>query len=246
MIRHLTRFFFVLTAMVMLATMHLNAQSNTVIKDMTLKDIGMGGRMMRMSENSIFLDDAGMHFEGYINMDLKKHVGKRIVCIVNPLDTNGNILYDEKGEMMNMKAFVVEQANTTLNVDIPYMWLNLTEKQNYFPFGITLLETVDKAIVVEIVNVDSTKISVDRQNIGDKLASDLLGGSEGIAEMFLGGLFGADEEIEHTCHACDGDGICSECYGAAFFDPSKCRRCAKDPGICRRCKGSGKETISVY
>lgn len=240
------KIFFAITAMVMSATMHLNAQSNIVVKDMTLKDIGMGGRMMRMDENRIFLDDAGIHFEGYINMNLKEHVGKRIVCIVNPLDTNGNILYDNKGEMMNMKAFVVKQANTTLNIDIPYAWFNLTEEQNYCPFGITLLETIDNAIAIEIVNVDLTKISVDRQNIGNKLTSDLLGGSDGVVDLFLGGLFGADEEIEHTCHACDGEAICSECYGVAFFDPSICRQCAKDPGICRRCKGSGKETISVY
>ena len=233
------------------------AQNSSIeIKSMKFDQMGMGGRMVRLSDDGIFLDDAGMHFEGYINMKINGYMGKRLVCMVEPLSTKGKKLADERGQMMNLTPFNVksDQFSGELNVDVPYAWIEMDQKPTNFSFEVTIIGPDGKPIANKVLSVDPRTMKVDSDKMGSKMMGDIFGVS-GNSEQevaagvmmngLLGGLFGPSVTAEHTCGACDGEGLCPECYGDAFLQPSLCRRCSRDPGICRRCKGSGKETVGI-
>ena len=244
------------TIMLFAASECIQAQGIIEIKSMKFDQMGMGGRMVRLSDNGIFLDDAGMHFEGFINMTINGFVGKRLVCMVEPLDKDGDRIADRKGQLMNLTAFNVKsnQFNGELNVDIPYAWMDLKSKPTKFSYVITIIGPDGEPISSKTLNVDPQTIKVDGNKMGAKMMGDMFGvkgnSEKDVAagvmmEGLLGGLFGPSVTAEHTCSACDGEGVCPECYGDAFLNPSLCRRCSRDPGICRRCKGSGTETVDI-
>lgn len=235
----------------------VKAQGSSVeILSMRFDQMGMGGRMVRGGNEGIFLDDAGMHFEGYIKMKVNGYVGQRLVCMVEPLDKDGDRLADGKGQLMNLTAFNVksDKFNGELNVDIPYGWLQLDQKPSKLSYVVTIIDPESEAVAQKTVDVDPMSIKVDGDKMGSKMMGDIFGVSGSnekevaagvMMNGLLGGLFGPSVTAEHTCGACDGEGLCPQCYGDAFLKPSLCRRCSRDPGICRRCKGTGKETVGI-
>ena len=235
------------------AASSVQAGGKVTFQSLIFNNMGMGGRMIRISDNGIFLDDAGMHFEGLLKMKVTGLRGERLICIVAPVDKDDNVMEDRQGELSNLTAFRVTSDNftKTLPVEIPYTWINMERKEMSFRFDVTIVNSKMEEVGKQIIQVAPQDITVDRANMANKMAGDMLGfggGDGGGLDVggLLGGLFGgSDATSEHLCSACDGTGLCAQCYGDAFFDPSKCRRCAQDPGICRRCKGAKTETVEI-
>lgn len=223
-------------------------------KTMKFNNLGMTGRMIRIGDNGIFLDDAGMHLEGTLTMKITGMRGQRLICVVAPLDHEGNMLADRRGGLSNLTAFRVNGDAFTkeLPVEIPYTWLDLEHERASLSFDVTIVNSKLEEVAKTVIQVDPRNINVNSDQLPSKMMGDIFGGGggddggAGLLGSMLGGLFGgSDATSEHICSACDGTGLCAECYGDAFFDPSQCRRCAQDPGICRRCKGAKKETVEI-
>jgi hypothetical protein len=239
-------------ALIMFALSNV-AQAGTVdILGMSINNLGMGGRMIRLADGEIFLDDAGMHLEGVVKLKITGFNGQRLVCALAPLNAQGETLEDRVGVCANLTGINVASDQQTVNlaVAVPYGWMDLGNERATFSFKVIILDSDVKTVVSKVVNVAATSINIDRDNLPNKLMGDLLGGGSGGGGLdmgsLLGGLLGGPSATsESVCGACDGTGLCPECYGDAFFDPSMCRRCSRDPGICRRCKGTKTETVNI-
>ena len=227
-----------------------NGAGTVELKKIAFNDIGMGGRMIRMSDEGIFLDDAGMCLEGTLTLKVNGFAGQRLICVLHTLDEEENTMADSHGEALSMYAFVPQGAQATCNVKVkvPYVWLSLDSKPSRIPFGVTVLNAKQEVVSEGIIDLDPRDVQVDGSKLPQKMMGDMFGGADGGELMgdIIGGLFGGNTaRVEHVCGACDGTGLCPDCYGDAFFDPAACRRCVRDPGICRRCKGNKKETTKV-
>lgn len=224
----------------------VQTDSGVEITGMSIDNVGMGGRLIRLTESSIFLDDSGLHLEGAVNIKASGFQGKRIICMLEPLDANGERQADRQGDALSLWAVNVPNAQYAgkIKVSVPYGWLDLENKRQYLSFAVTLFDSELQELTRKTVQVDAQSIKIDGNKAGHKIAGDLLGGSEGLMGGILDGLLGGSTaKAESLCRSCDGTGICPECEGDGFFSPSVCRRCAKDPGICRRCKGEKKESV---
>lgn len=234
----------------------IHAESPITIKGLTLDRVAMGGRMYRMGDNGLFLDDAGMSMEATLSLTATGMTGQRLIAIINPLDAEGNILADSEGEAMTMIPFRVtgDGKLCTMTFRIPYGWLPIDQKKKKIEkmqFGITVMNAKKEEIFAEVYSYDPRNFKTDRENMPNQLMGDLFSGGGGngpgmgLGDL-LGGMFGGNTATtEHLCGACDGMGVCPQCYGDAFFDPSVCRRCSQEPGVCRRCKGNKTETTKV-
>ena len=232
------------------------AASPVTIKGLTLDRVAMGGRMYRMSDNGLFLDDAGMSMETTLTLSVTGMTGKRLIAIIHPLDNEGNILADDEGEAMTMVPFRVsgDGKNCRMTFRLPYGWLPIDQKNKKIEkmkFGISVLDSKKEEIFSEVYTYDPRNFKTDSKNMPDQLMGDIFGGGGGngpgmgLGDL-IGGMFGGNTATtEQLCGACDGMGVCPQCYGDAFFDPSVCRRCSQEPGVCRRCKGQKTETTKV-
>jgi hypothetical protein len=225
---------------------------NIEFKVMKFNNLGMTGRMIRLSDNGIFLDDAGMHLEGTLTLKVTGMRGQRLICVLSPLDSEGNLLADRRGELCNLTAFKVNSDASTIElpVEVPYTWINTKERELSLNFNVTIVNSKVEEVAQKVIQVAPENVNVNSNDLPSKMMGDIFGGGDGDGGDMLGGLLGglfggSDATSEHICSACDGTGLCSNCYGDAFFDPSQCRRCAQDPGICRRCKGAKKEKVDI-
>ncbi len=215
-------------------------------------NVGINKRMLRLGENGLILDNAGMCLEVTVAFSAKGITGRRVICEITPLDANDNYFVDSMGEVAAMEGVTIPSSDWSgkVMIPMPYSWVVTDEnkKQGYVKLGVTLAmmgeEEIKDTQIIKIAN-DEMKLS-DKKNLGNKLMGDLFGGSS--SGGLMGGLLGAmldtsDGEITQKCPNCDGTGVCDHCDGDAFFDPQICRKCANDPGICRRCKGEGEITV---
>lgn len=222
-----------------------HADASIEITGMTIDNVGMGGRLIRLNDNSIFLDDAGLHLEGAVNIKASGFQGKRIICMLEPLDADGDRQADRLGNALCLWAVNVPNAQYAgkINVSVPYGWLDLENKRQYLSFAVTLFDSELQELARKTVQVDAKSIKIDGMQARDKIVGDVLGESDLVGGV-LDGLFGGSTaKAESLCRACDGTGLCPDCYGDGFFSPSSCRRCSHDPGICRRCKGAKTESV---
>lgn len=220
----------------------------------SVTNVGLNKRMLRMDDNGLIVDNAGMCLEVTVAFSAKGIPGRRVICELTPLDANDNYFVDSKGEVAAMEGVTIPSSDWSgkVMIPLPYTWVVTDEnkKLGYVKLGVTLAmmgeEEIKDTQIVKIAN-DDMKLS-DKKNLGNKLMGDLFGGSSSGGGGLMGGLLGAmldtsDGEITQKCPNCDGTGVCSHCDGDGFFDPQVCRKCANDPGICRRCKGEGEITV---
>ena len=230
------------------------AQAGTVqFGKMIINNMGGGGRMVRMGDNGIFLDQTGFCMESEVTLKLNGFNNQRLVLVVMPADVDGNVFEDRRGEMMTMVGFKVmgNQASKTVKVKLPMTWVYENDKKVRLTFQLSVLDSDVNEVASKLVTINPTDVNIDRNQLPGKMMGDIFGGGDDedggdLVGGLLGGLFGGPSATqEHLCSACDGTGLCPDCYGDAFFKPSSCRRCGNDPGICRRCKGNKKEKVEV-
>jgi len=240
-----------------LATLMMFACTPTVlagtveILGMTIDNLGMNKRMIRMGDDGIVLDNAGLNLESTVKLRITGFVGQRLVCAVAPLNAQGEELADRIGVCANLTGINVtsDQQTVNLKVPLPYGWMDLQQERLNLSFKVLIFNSDVQRVAGKVVEVPTTSIHIDHDNLPAKMMSDLLGGGGDGGGLDMGGLLGGllggpSISSEEICGACDGTGLCPECYGDAFFDPSMCRRCSRDPGICRRCKGEKTETVN--
>ena len=241
-------------AIMLLTSVSAIAAGTIELKSLSFNNIGMGGRLIRMGDNGILIDNAGMHLEGQLNMRVNGYMGQRLICAIAPVDAEGYSLADGNGNCIALVAFKVTSNQFTKNlpIEIPYTWIQADGNSVNLTFDVTILNSSVEEVAHKVITLNPNDVNIDRSNIGNKMLGDVLGfGGDGGSEAdlmggLIGGLLGGPSASqEYICNACDGTGLCPECYGDAFFNPSICRRCAQDPGICRRCKGAKKETVDV-
>lgn len=227
---------------------------NVEFGKMIINNMGAGGRMVRMGENGIFLDQTGFCMESEVTLKLNGFNGQRLVLAVMPADADGSLFEDRRGNLMTLTGFKVMggQANKTVKVKLPMGWVYGNDKSVRLTFQLAVFDSEVNEVASKLVTINPKDVNINHEQLGGKMMGDLLGGGDddaGGGDMLgglLGGLFGgSDATQEHICSACDGTGLCSECYGDAFFNPASCRRCGNDPGICRRCKGAKKEKVEI-
>lgn len=216
------------------------------VGSVSIDNIGMNKRLIRLNDNGILIDNSGICVEVSVGIKAGDLTGHRVLCIVNPLDSEGNILADSNGEAMSATALTIPSVNYAGKVmlPIPYGWLN---SLNNVKLGVSLMCLGnDEVGEMKVIDLDSNSINIDKSRVGNKLMGDMLGGSSsgGLGGILMEGLFGgSDAESTQPCPSCEGTRVCQHCDGDGFFDPKSCRKCATDPGICRRCKGEGTVTI---
>ncbi len=219
------------------------------LRNITLDDIGMGGRMMRISDNgNLFIDEAGICLEGHISLRVTGHNGQRLFCIVAPIAGDGELLADNYGEAMNINAFKVNSTQgNKVRFRIPYTWLDLENKRTQISFYVSVVNADFTEIGNGTISLDPHKINIDTSNMPERMLGDILGGNDrfGLGDLFLGMMGANTASIKKQCISCDGSGLCPQCDGMGFFKPSICNRCSHDPGICRRCKGAKIETTRI-
>lgn len=228
-----------------------SAQSALIsIGKINIDNLGMNKRMIRFSDNGIIVDKAGLCVQVNVGIKATGLAGKRLICLVAPLDKDGYMLQDNLGDAESSAAITIPNQNYSgiLTVPLPYSWVitDINRKLESIKLGVSVICFGDDDLTAnkEVILTESD-INIDRSKLGSKLMGDMLGFSEGGA---IGGLLGAffdssDAESTETCPVCDGTGVCQHCDGDAYIDPSICRKCHEVPGICRRCKGEGTITI---
>ena len=60
----------IFTALVWLASTVTLKAGTVEVLGIKISNLGMGGRMIRFGDDGIFLDDAGMHLEGVVNLKI--------------------------------------------------------------------------------------------------------------------------------------------------------------------------------
>ncbi len=239
--------FYSLFAILLFGIVYATVQAATIsIGAVKIENMGMNKRMVRINDNGIFLDNAGMCVEVTVNVTAKGLAGKRVICSVNPLDGDGDILGDNLGEAVSLGAVSIPNDNYAckLVIPVPYTWIDMdSNRKNGIKLGVSAacmdIEDIGEAKTVVLADSD---VKIDRSKLANKMMGDMLGGDP--MGVLISGLFDtSDAESTETCPSCEGTGICPHCDGDAYFDPAACRKCASDPGICRRCKGEGTITI---
>jgi len=228
----------------------LKSSSNVKILGLKIDNLGVGGRLVRMRDAGIFVDDSGVHLEGKINLQLSGYAGKRLVTVLNVCDEDDNLLADNNGELCSLTALQVASNNCkgTVDVDIPYTWVDLEHKPTTLNFVVSIFDFGQETPVLlsqSLIKIDASTVTIDRSNLPNKMMGDLLGGGKGGGLDAASLLFGSGDTAEHTCSKCDGTKVCEYCDGDAFLNPSVCRKCAQDPGICRACKGTGTQVVEL-
>lgn len=236
----------VCSLLIVLCFLPASAAGEGKISGFQIDNVGMGGNMFRLDGNKyLFLDDLGMHLEGYANVSLPPVSNKRVFCMIMPI-LDGQPLSDDKGICLHIVAF--NSSDGKVKIEIPYFWIASGQKEVDMTKKINLkiYESIDKAPLVETtVSLAEMNVKINREGLGEKMIGDMMGGSSGIGESILEGMFGSGDKIESTCAACEGEGICPYCDGDGFWTPASCRKCSRNPGICRRCKGTGYEEHEV-
>lgn len=217
-----------------------NATDDGKVISLLFNNITMNNPMFRQAEGGhLILDKQGMSLEGNISVNVKNHRGDRIVCLVSPI-VNGNMLADSYGECTAIIAFTPNSESVQVNVPfaLPYGWMgmNMNSKMNEpenLQVEVNVIDLKREAVLASaLFDIGPQHIQLNQQDVPMNMLSSLFGGT-------------ADGDLTHTCAACDGTGLCSQCYGDAYLSPSNCRHCAGNPGICRRCKGLGEEGTNV-
>lgn len=205
-----------------------------------LDNITMNNPMFRLTKDAnIILDKQGISIEGYVTVNVKNHRGDRILCFIKPI-VDGNCFEDDKGDCEILVAFTPNSDSSTVNVPfaIPYSWLgidmsNKTDKPKSWQVQVQVMDLTDSNdIAWALFDIQPENVQINQQDLPMHMVESLFRGS-------------ADGDLTHTCTACDGSGLCAECYGDAYLKPSICRRCSDSPGICRRCKGIGEEGTNI-
>lgn len=214
----------------------------------TVKNVGINKRLIRLNDSGLIIEDSGLCLE--VSVDYRSYglAGSRVICLIHPLDAQGNMLSDRTGDAVSLGAVTIPSSsyNGTLVIPLPYQWVLADGKNTEsIKMGVSLVcvgnEDVDDNKIVTLSGAD---IQIDKNRLGNKMMSDFMGSSGDMMGDMLGSLLGgSDVESTGPCVACDGTGICPHCDGDAYFNPSSCRKCSSDPGICRRCKGKGTTTI---
>lgn len=213
-----------------------------------VQNVGIGKRLVRLNDSGIFLDDSGLCLEVSVNFHSSGLAGERVICLLHPLDADGNILGDQSGEAVSLGAVTIPTSNYngTLVIPMPYQWvLADKDRKQSVSMGVSLACMGDESVGEDkIITLTEAEMNIDRNSIGSKMMSDVFGSpGDMMGGLFEGLLGGSDAEATQPCSACDGTGICPHCDGDAYFSPSACRKCSSDPGICRRCNGTGKVTV---
>lgn len=237
------------------AVLSVSAQQPSVsIGVVKIDNIGMNKRMVRLSENGLIVDNAGMCVEVNVKVKATGLAGGRLLCQVMPTDQEGNMYEDKYGLISSSGAINIPTSNFSgdMTIPLPFAWVinDANQKMESVNLGVSLIcfgdEEEDDIEDSKIVHLSGADIDIDRSQLGRKLIGDALGFSDeaGAMETLLGGLFDtSDAESTQPCPVCDGTGVCQHCDGDAYVDPRVCRKCNADPGICRRCKGTGTVTI---
>lgn len=232
------------------------AAEEVEVGDISLTDVSMGGRLVRMGNNGLILGSTGMSLKGTVGMKINGYEGRRLICMLQPLTEKDEVLEDKRGDLMNLIPFIVEgDGACAVEVKVPYGWLDLSKKPKTIHFGVTILDNKGDALAQKVVVIETNKMKINgnvspERMLGEMMSGDGSGSDDdsggGLLGGLLGGMFGGSSATaEHICSACDGTKLCPACEGDAFFDPDICRRCSRDPGFCRRCKGTGKESVNV-
>ncbi len=233
-----------------LSVINVMAEPSLTVVDANVTNVCMSKRLVRVFDNYITAEDCGMGLEVTVNLKVEGLDGMRILCIVNPLDAEGNTMNDRQGEAHSTAAFNVvgNSDNCTVTVPLPYNWLvtEETKASGKVMLGVTAMAIGQEAGDMKIFTIDESKMNIDRSNLPNKLMGDVLGGStgeDGLLGGLMGSLFGtADATSEEECPSCEGSRICPHCDGMGYLDPTVCRKCINDPGFCRRCHGIGTIT----
>jgi len=222
------------------------ADGGVQLRGITIDNVSLGGRMMRFTNNGgLFIDDAGICLEGDVSLRVTGHNGKRLFCILAPLDAEGYMLEDNLGPALNITAFKVNNAQgNKVRVRIPYAWLDMENTRANVSFYVSIVDADLKDIGKGTVNLSQDKIKIDPNTMPERMLGQVLSGNDsfGLGDLFMGMLGANTASIKNKCISCDGYGLCPYCDGEGFFKPSVCSRCSTDPGICRRCKGAREET----
>ena len=242
---------FLLALMASLCPVKIDAATLSIGK-VSIDDIGMSRRLLRMNDNGLIVDQSGLCLEVSVNINASGIMGKRVICEVVPLSSDGRTWVDAKGEVAAIEGVTVPTNSYSGKVvlPMPYSWIVNEDSQK--SKTVCMMVTVacmeeDGLVESKDITIQESDINIDKKQIGNKLMSDMLGGGSGgggLMEGLIGGLFDtSDAESTEPCPACDGTCVCVYCDGDGFFDPKSCRKCANDPGICRRCKGEGTVTV---
>lgn len=231
------------------------------IKGLRIDNIGISDRLFRMTDNGdLFIDQAGMHLEVTMSVTATGLEGQRLICELMPVSADSNGFRDNMGDLISMCGYTPTSGNSTVSVKIPipYSWVVRDgEKVQTISFSAMVMNLTnggDPILAERIINIDPTQVNVNKDDLPGHMLGQLFGGGSGSKSSrgggglgsLLGGLFGGPSATStHDCSACDGEGICPHCDGDGFFDPSLCRKCAKDPGVCRRCGGAGTEEVEL-
>lgn len=224
------------------------------IGKVSIDNIGMNKRLLRLGDNGLMLGHSGMCVEVTVNFRLDDMAGERVVCEVAALSADGDYLQDATGDAAAVEAITALSDSYVgkVVVPLPYSWvINADSKRTETIRLKVTLATFGEDGMLEQKDVilSGSEINIDSRNLGNKLAGDLLGGGSaggGLAGAILGSLFDtSDGETTQDCPSCEGSGICPHCDGDGFFVANYCRKCVNDPGICRRCKGEGTVTYKI-
>jgi len=235
------------TLIIVLLSMALPAvgyAASLTLGSVTVENVGINKRLVRMNDSGLIIEDSGLCLEISVNYHSSGLTGARVICLIHPLDAQGNMLADRTGDAVSLGAVTIPSShhNGTLVIPVPYQWITADgENKKSVQMGVSLVCVGNEEIGEDkIVTLSEADMQIDRRNLGSKMMSDVLGSPGDI----LSGLFSSsDAESTEPCVACDGTGVCPHCDGDAYLDPSSCRKCSADPGICRRCKGTGTITV---
>lgn len=235
--------------------MELHSQTPDVtIGTVKVDDFGVNKLFYRLSDKSdLIIDEAGMCFEMSVTYNARNLNGKRLFCLLTPIDSQGYTYADKVGTASTLQAQDVKSANYngTFQLALPQQWLvnNDTKNTRQIKLMVELFTLDENELSVEKeVVLKGDDLKIDNTNLPGKLMSDLFssGDSSGVVGGLLDGLFGGTTASStQKCPSCDGTRLCQGCDGIGFFYPDECRKCSSHPGICRRCKGSGTETVKV-
>ncbi len=231
-------------ALLSIAIPAVSHAASLTLGSVTVKNVGINKRLVRVNESGLIIEDSGLCLEVSVNYQSSGLTGARVICLIHPLDAQGNMLADRIGDAVTLGAVTIPSShhNGTLVIPMPYQWVMADgENKKSVQMGVSLLCVGNEDVGEDkIVTLSEADMQINKSSLGSKMMSDVLGSPGDL----LGSLFGgSDAESTEPCVACDGTGVCPHCDGDAYFDPSSCRKCSADPGICRRCKGTGTITV---
>lgn len=234
--------------------LELHAQTPAVtIGTVKVDDFGADKLFYRLSDRSdLLIDEASMCFEMSVNYNARNLNGKRVFCVLTPVDSEGYCYSDNVGSASSLQADDVRSAdyNGSFHIIMPHQWLITkdAQKSRQIRLMVEIFTVEDNGLSVEKeVVLKEEDLKLDNSKLPGKIMSDIFSGSGSDAiGGLLDGLFGGSSASStQKCPACDGTRLCQGCDGVGFFFPEECRKCSNHPGVCRRCKGTGTETVKV-